>query len=138
MESRKFILQQTAILSAGHLICLAIMLGIFSLLGYWGWDVAVGGAIGTILAVLNFFFTAIGADMAADKAEVHQDAKGGRGMIRTSYSLRLVILAVLLFAFGKILQAYGENGICNLFALVLPLVFTTPILMVTQFFQKDR
>lgn len=138
MNSRKFILQQTAILSAGHLICLAIMVGIFSLLGYWGWDVVVGGVVGTVLAILNFFFTAIGADMAADKAEVNQDAKGGKGLIRSSYALRLAILALLLFASGKILQTYGENGTCTLFALVLPLVFTTPILMVTQFFQKDR
>lgn len=130
MESRKFILHQTGILSLGHLICLCVMLGVFALLGNFGWDVVIGGVVGSFLAIGNFFFMAISADMAADKA-VEQDVKGGKNLIRSSYTLRLVILAVLLFAFGK-------SGICNIFALVLPLVFTRPIITVTQYFQKVR
>lgn len=129
MESRKFIIQQTGILTLWHLVCLGAMVGIFALLGYWGWDVVIGGAVGTLLAILNFFFMAISADMAADKA-VNQDVKGGKGLVRSSYTLRLVVLALVLFAFGK-------SGICNIFALVLPLVFTRPILSITQFFRKS-
>lgn len=130
MESRKFILQQTGIIALGQLICLGAMVGIFALLGFFGWDVVIGGVVGSLLSTLNFFFMAISTDLAADKA-VNQDVKGGKGLIRSSYTLRLVILAVVLFAFGK-------SGICNPFALVLPLVFTRPILTISQFFQKVR
>lgn len=129
MDSRKFILQQTGIIALGQLVCVAVMCGVFALLGHFGSKVIVGGIAGAVLAIGNFFFMAVAADMAADKA-VNQDVKGGKAMIRSSYSLRLVVLAVLLFAFAK-------SGICNIFALVLPLVFTRPILTVTQFFRKS-
>lgn len=128
MDSRKFILQQTGILALGQLLCVAAMCGVFALLGYFDSGVVIGGIAGAVLAIGNFFFMAIAADLAADKA-VNQDVKGGKAMIRSSYSLRLVVLALLLFAFAK-------SGICNLFALVLPLVFTRPILTITQFFRK--
>lgn len=128
MDSRKFILQQTGIISLGQLLCVAAMCGVFALMGHFDSGVLIGGTVGAVLAIGNFFFMAIAADLAADKA-VNQDVKGGKAMIRSSYSLRLVVLAVLLFAFAK-------SGICNLFALVLPLVFTRPILTITQFFRK--
>lgn len=128
MDSRKFILQQTGIIALGQLLCVAAMCGVFALMGHFDSGVLIGGTVGAVLAIGNFFFMAIAADLAADKA-VNQDVKGGKAMIRSSYSLRLVVLAVLLFAFAK-------SGICNLFALVLPLVFTRPILTVTQFFRK--
>lgn len=128
MDSRKFILQQTGIIALGQLLCVAAMCGVFALMGHLDSGVLIGGIIGAFLAIGNFFFMAIAADLAADKA-VNQDVKGGKAMIRSSYSLRLVVLAVLLFAFAK-------SGICNLFALVLPLMFTRPILTITQFFRK--
>lgn len=128
MNSRKFILQETGIIAIGQVISVAAMCGVFALLGLFDSGVVVGGIVGAVLAIGNFFFMAVAADLAADKA-VNQDVKGGKAMIRSSYSLRLVVLAVLLFAFAK-------SGICNLFALVLPLVFTRPILTLTQFFRK--
>lgn len=128
MSSRKFILQETGIIAVGQVLCVAAMCGVFALLGYFDTSVVLGGLFGALLAIGNFFFMAIAADMAADKA-VNQDVKGGKSMIRSSYSLRLLVLAVLLFAFAK-------SGICNLFALVLPLVFTRPIITVTEFFRK--
>lgn len=129
MNSRKFILQETGIITLGQLICVAAMCGIFALLGNFDSGVVIGGVVGAVLAIGNFFFMAISADLAADKA-MNQDVKGGKAMIRSSYSLRLIVLAVILFAFAK-------SGICNLFALVLPLVFTRPILTVTEFFRKS-
>lgn len=128
MNSRKFILQETGIIALGQLVCVAAMCGVFALLGSFDSGVVIGGIVGAVLAVGNFFFMAIAADMAADKA-VNQDVKGGKAMIRSSYSLRLVVLAVILFAFGK-------SGICDLFALVLPLIFTRPILTIAEFFRK--
>jgi hypothetical protein len=70
----------------------------------------------------------IGAMIAADKA-MEDNVAGGNATVRMSYILRLAVLALVLFAFAK-------SGICNVFALVIPLVFTRPILTVTEFFRK--
>ena len=128
MDERKFILRQTGIVALGVALCSALMIGIFALLGYYDWKVLVGGAVGSVLAVANFLFMAIGASLAADKAE-SQDVKGGQVLIRSSYTLRLVVLFVILFACAK-------GGIANPVALVLPLVFVRPVLTIAEFFNK--
>ena len=129
MDSRKFILKETAIVAAGQAVCVGFMLGIFALIGKYDQTVLLGGIVGGLCAVGNFFFMALGAMMAADKA-VEQNVKGGNAIVRLSYALRLVVLAVVLFAFAK-------SGLCNVFTLVLPLVFTRPILTITEFFRKS-
>ena len=129
MDSRKFILRKTAVLALGEVICCAVMVGLFALLGYFSYKVVVGGILGLLLAVGNFFFMAIASDAAADKA-VEQDVKTGKSILKASYGLRLVILGVLLIVFAK-------SGHCNLITLVCPLVFSFPILMVTEFFRKS-
>lgn len=128
MDSRKFILKTTAIIALGQALCVGVMLGIFALLQKFDQTVLLGGVVGGLCATVNFFFMALGAMMAADKA-VEQNVKGGNAMVRMSYMLRLLVLAVILFAFAK-------SGLCNVFALVLPLVFTRPILTITEFFRK--
>ena len=129
MESRKFILQKTLIIFLGEVLCVAAMYGIFALLKKLDGSVLLGGAIGAGLGVLNFFFMAVAADRAADQA-VEQNVKGGQATIRMSYMLRLVVLFAVLFAFAK-------SGLCNVFALVLPIVFVRPILTVSEFFRKS-
>lgn len=129
MNPRKFILRQTALLALGELICCAAMVGIFAMLGYLNYKVFVGGGLGILLALGNFFFMAISSDTAADKA-AEQDVKAGQSIVKASYGLRLVVLGVLLFVFAK-------SGHCNLIALVCPLFFVFPILMVTEFFRKS-
>lgn len=128
MDSRKFVLKQTAIVAVGQVVCIGAMLGIFALLGRFDRPVLLGGIVGGILAILNFFFMAMGAMVAADKAEA-QDVKGGNAVMRLSYIGRMAVLAVVLFAF-----AY--SGICNVISLVVPLAFTRPVLTVTEFFRK--
>ena len=128
MDSRKIVFKETAIIAVGVIICTAVMLGIFALIGKFDRGVVLGGIFGCILAILNFFFMAVGASLAADKAE-KQDVKGGKGIVQTSMLLRYVFLFVILFALGK-------SGICNLFALVIPLVFVRPVLTVGEFFRK--
>ena len=90
MEQRKFILKETGIVALGVGICVAVMVGVFD------WKVPVGGIIGGVLAVANFLFMAIGASLAADKAQ-EQDVKGGQTLIRNSYMLRLAVLFIVLF-----------------------------------------
>ena len=128
MDSRKFVLQKAGQIAVGQAVCVAAMFGIFALLGQFDKPVLWGGIVGGVMATLNFFFMAMGAMMAADKA-MEKNVTAGTAMVRLSYIVRLVVLAVVLFAFAK-------SGICDVFALVLPLVFTRPILTVTEFFRK--
>lgn len=129
MESRKFVYRETALVAIGQAICVGVMIGIFALLGHFNMSVLWGGLAGFVLAVLNFFFMAVGATLAADKAE-EQNVKGGKATIQISYILRMVLLFVVLFALVK-------SGLCNVIAAVLPLAFTRPIISIGEFFRKS-
>ena len=128
MESRKFIFKETAIVALGQVICITVMIGVFALLGQFDRSVLLGGILGGVAAVANFFFMAVGASLAADKAE-NQDVKGGKATVQLSYIVRMAVLAVVLFALVK-------SGLCNVITVVLPLAFTRPILTVGEFFRK--
>jgi len=128
MESRKVVFKETGIIAIGEVICLALMLSGFALLGYFSTSVLLGGIVGTVLSVLNFFFMAVNAVMAADKA-VSQDVKGGKNQIKLSYTVRMALIFIILFAFVK-------SGLCNPLASVLPLVFVRPIITIAEFFRK--
>lgn len=128
MESRKFVIKETSIILIGELICSAAMVGVFALLGRFNSTVLLGAVIGSVLAAMNFFFMGVSATIAADKA-VNQDVKGGKAVINSSYSLRLIVLFILLFAFAK-------SGLCNPISLAVPLVFVRPIIAVSEFFRK--
>ena len=128
MESRKFVVKQTGILAVGQTICVAAMVGIFALLGHYDQTVLLGGIFGGVLAIANFFFMAVGATLAADRAE-KQDVKGGQALVQSSYMLRMVLLAVILFALVK-------SGLCNVIAVVLPLAFNRLIITISEFFRK--
>ena len=129
MDSRKIVFRETAIVLVGELVCSAVMVGIFALLGRFDLSVVLGALLGLTLATLNFFFMAIMASLAADKAQ-QQDVAGGQKLLRASYPVRLLVLAVVLFACAR-------SGFFNLFALVLPLVFVQPTLTVAEFFRKS-
>jgi len=128
MNSRTFILQETFFLLLGELLCSAIIVGIYALIGALQPGVIWGVLVGAVLSTANFFMLGVSADAAASKAQ-EQDVKGGKSLMRLSYQLRLVVLFVILFAFAK-------SGLCNPLAMVLPLVLFRPILMVIEFLRK--
>ena len=121
---------QTALVAAGELIGVAAMIGIFALLNRLDSGVLLGGAAGGVLAVLNFFVMAIGASLAADKAEA-QDVAGGKRLLKTSMLVRYAVLFLVLFACAK-------SGLFNKIALVVPLVFVRPTLTLAEFFRKKE
>jgi len=128
MDSRKFVLRETGIVALGTVVGSLIMLGIFALLSEFDRAVLLGGIFGCIVAILNFFFMAMVADLAADKAE-QQDVNGGKAMIQRSMLLRTVAMFIIFFALAK-------SGICNVIALVVPLVFVRPTITIAEFFRK--
>jgi hypothetical protein len=129
MDSRKVVWVQTGIVALGQAICICVMIGVFVLLGHYDQTVLLGGIFGWLLSVLNFFFMAVGTNLAADKAE-KQDVKGGKAVLSLSMALRYVVLFVLLFALAK-------SGLCNAIALALPLAFVRPVLTISEFFRKE-
>lgn len=129
MESRQNVLRQTLQVAIGVAVCVAAMIGIFALLGQFSREVVLGGIVGGLVAVGNFFFMAVGVTLAADRAE-NQDVKGGKALVSSSYTIRLIVMAVVLFAAAK-------SGYCNVFALVIPLVFVRPVLTFGEFFRKS-
>lgn len=128
MDERKELLRQTGIVALGEALGVAAMIGIFALLGEFDMGVLWGGLVGGFVAVANFFVMAIGVYIATDKAK-NQDVKGGQTAIRGSYFLRLALMAVVLVAFAK-------SGICNVIALVIPLVFVRFTLTLWEFFRR--
>ena len=128
MDERKELLQQTGIVALGEALGVAAMIGIFALLGKFDMRVLWGGLVGGLVAIGNFFVMAMGVYIAADKAK-NQDVKGGQVAIKGSYTLRLIVMAVVLIAFAK-------SGICNVIALVIPLVFVRFTLTLWDFFRR--
>ena len=128
MDMRKFVLRQTGIVALGEILGVVIMAGIFAMLDVFDTTVLLGGIVGGIVAVVNFFAMAIGINIAADKAE-NQDVKGGQATVKVSYILRLAVMALVLFAFAK-------SGLCNVIALVVPLIFVRITLTVAEFFRR--
>lgn len=129
MDSRKLVLTETGIVAAGQVVCTAAMMGVFALLHQFDTTVLLGGIVGALVAVGNFFAMAMGAMIAADKA-AQEDVKGGKATVRASMVGRLAAMAVILIVFAK-------SGYCNLIALLVPLVFTRPVLTVYEFFRKS-
>ena len=128
IESRKVVLKETAIIAAGELVCVALMCVVYALLGKFGMDVLLGGLVGTLLATGNFFFLAVVATLAADKAQA-QNVEAGQKLMKSSYPIRFGALAVLLVLCAK-------SGYFDVIALALPLLFVRPVLTVAEFFRK--
>lgn len=128
MESRNIVFQETAAVALGQAVCTAAMTGVFALLGKFSLSVLLGGIAGALTATANFFLMSLFATMAADKAEA-QDVAGGQKLLQLSYMGRMVGLFLVLLLCAK-------SGVFDLLALVIPLVFTRPILTVLEIFRK--
>lgn len=129
METRKIVLHETGIIAIGECMGVAVMLAIFALLGRFDSSVVLGGLIGGVLTILNFFLMAVNTNNAADKA-VGQDVKSSKPMLQLSYAARLAMIFVVLFACVK-------SGLCNVFAIVIPLLFVRPTITIAEFFRKS-
>ena len=128
MDNRKYVLSQVLIVLIGELALSALMIGIFAILGYWDFSVVLGAVAGAVIATLNHLVLVLGVMAAASKAE-KQDVKGGQMLVQMSYMGRLIGLFLVLVLCAK-------SGIFNLIALVIPLVFTRPVLTIAEYFNK--
>ena len=127
-DSRKFVLQQTAVIAIGEAVCVALMCAVYALIGKFDISVLLGGAVGLLVATGNFFALAVVATLASDKAEAG-DPLSGQKLMKSSYPIRLLAMAGVLILCAK-------SGAFDVIALALPLVFVRPILTIAEFFKK--
>lgn len=127
MDSRKLVLKETAIIAAGELILSAIMVAVFAALDRFEMKVLWSALTGSLIMTVNYFFMSVTVSLAADRARQGQPEQGQK-MIRLSSTVRLLVMAAALLIGVKL----GGNVV----ALVLPLTFARPILMLSEFFRK--
>lgn len=127
MDSRKIVVRETLIVASGVVVCSAAMVAVFAALGYFQMNVLWSAVAGSLVISANYFLMAVVVSLAADRAakgEVQQAQK----MVQTSSALRLLGMGLVLFICIRL----GANVI----ALVLPLAFQRPVLMLAEFFRK--
>lgn len=127
MDSRKIVYKETAIIAIGELICSAIMVGVFAALGHFEMNVLWGALGGSAVMIINYFFMAVTVTLAARKAQQEQ-VEQAQKMVQLSSLVRLLIMGGALVV-GILLGA-------NVVAMVLPLAFARPTLMLAEFFRK--
>lgn len=130
MDPRKIVLHETLVIAVGTVLCAAVMVGIYALLGFLDRTVVLGGLIGSVLSIANFFIMAVSTNLAADKAQ-EQDVSAGKKLVQSSYMIRLLAIFGILFVFAK-------TGLCDPLAMVLPLAFVRPVITVYEFFRKKE
>lgn len=128
MNSKNTAFRDTLRVLIGQAVCTLAMTGVFALLGRFDMSVLLGGLAGAGVATANFFFMSYFANLAADKAEA-QDIAGGQKLIQLSYMGRMAGMFLVLALCAK-------SGYFHVLALVLPLVFTRPILTLPELFNK--
>ena len=128
MDNRKYVFSQVLTVLIGELLLSALMVGVFAILGYFDLSVVLGAAAGAVITTLNHLVLVLSVMAASEKAE-KQDVKGGQMLIQMSYFGRTIGLFLILVLCAK-------SGIFNLIALVIPLVFTRPILTITEKYNK--
>ena len=127
MDSRKIVFHETAIVAVGEVICSAIMVVVFAMLGNFQMNVLWSAIAGLCIMTANYFFMAMIASLAADRAE-KGDPQQAKKMIQLSSISRLVLMGLAL--------VLGIRLGANVIALVLPLLFVRPTLLVAEFFRK--
>lgn len=123
------VLKQALAVGLGEVLGTGLMFGGFALLGKLDGSVYLGGVLGAAAAFCNFFFMAVCVSLACDRAAAG-NAKGAQGLLSVSRLVRYAVLFGVLFLGAK-------SGKCNVFALVLPLVFQQPALLLYEFFRKS-
>ncbi|MGM9521511.1 MAG: ATP synthase subunit I [Oscillospiraceae bacterium] len=113
-----------------EIVCVGLMFGVYALIGRLSRQVLLGGALGGVLAVLNFFMLSVTVSRAADRAESTGETGKAKLSVQSSSVIRLLILAVIYII---VLKA----GMCDPVASILPLLFVQLSITILEFFRRD-
>ena len=130
MQKNRDVLRQVGGLAAALLVCIAVMLAVYALLGRLDRLVLLGAVFGWILAVGNFLSLSITVSNALDRAANGGSPLQAQREIQASSVVRplvLVVIYILIF----------RAKLCDPVAAILPLFFAQISLKVTEFFRKE-
>ena len=130
MQKNRDVLRQVGGLAVALLVCIAVMLAVYALLGRLNRLVLLGAVFGWILAVGNFLSLSITVSNALDRAANGGSPQKAQLEIQTSSVVRpviLVIIYILLF----------RAELCDPVAAILPLLFAQFCIKLIDFFRPD-
>ncbi len=128
MNDKQQTYRELLIIALGELICLGLLYVGFALLGKLEGKVLLGGAVGALTAILNYFLMAVGVFAAADRARAGDPAKGKR-ILNLSMLGRYLLMIVILIIGAK-------SGYCDVIAMVIPLALFRVLIYVGEFFRR--
>jgi hypothetical protein len=121
-------LRELAVVAAGELLVLGLIYGAFAALGKLDGKVLLGGALGAVTAILNYFLMAVTIYAAAAKAEAGDPVRAKR-LVSLSMLGRFALMIALLVIGAK-------SGACNVIAMVIPLAVFRLLIFAAEFFRK--
>ena len=121
-------LRELAVVAAGELLVLGLIYGAFAALGKLDGKVLLGGALGAVTAILNYFLMAVTIYAAAAKAGAGDPVRAKR-LVSLSMLGRFALMIALLVIGAK-------SGACNVIAMVIPLAVFRLLIFAAEFFRK--
>lgn len=131
MQKNRGVLRQVGGLAAALLVCIAVMLAVYALLGRLDRMVLLGALFGWLLAIGNFLSLSITVSNALDRAANGGSPKKAQLEIQTSSVVRPLVLAVIYIVLFR-------AKVCDPVAALLPLLFAQVAIKVLEFFRNDK
>ena len=131
MQKNRGVLRQVGGLAAALLVCIAVMLAVYALLGRLDRMVLLGALFGWLLALGNFLSLSITVSNALDRAANGGSPQKVQLEIQTSSVVRPLVLAVIYIVLFR-------AKICDPVAALLPLLFAQAAIKVLEFFRNDK
>ena len=131
MQKNRDVLRQVGGLAVALLVCIAVMLAVYALLGRLDRLVLLGAVFGWILAVGNFLSLSITVSNALDRDANGGSPKKAQLEIQTSSVVRPLVLALIYIVLFR-------AKVCDPVAALLPLLFAQVAIKVLEFFRNDK
>ena len=131
MQKNRGVLRQVGGLAAALLVCIAVMLAVYALLGRLDRMVLLGALFGWLLAIGNFLSLSITVSNALDRAANGGSTQKAQLEIQTSSVVRPLVLAVIYIVLFR-------AKVCDPVAALLPLLFAQVAIKVLEFFRNDK
>ena len=131
MQKNRDVLRQVGGLAVALLVCIAVMLAVYALLGRLDRLVLLGAVFGWILAVGNFLSLSITVSNALDRAANCGSPQKAQLEIQTSSVVRPLVLALIYIVLFR-------AKVCDPVAALLPLLFAQVAIKVLEFFRNDK
>ena len=131
MQKNRDVLRQVGGLAVALLVCIAVMLAVYALLGRLDRLVLLGAVFGWILAVGNFLSLSSTVSNARDRAANGGSPQKAQLEIQTSSVVRPLVLALIYIVLFR-------AKVCDPVAALLPLLFAQVAIKVLEFFRNDK